>query len=86
MPINSGKNNENYMEKLIQSIVEKTGISPENAQTAITTVLNSLKDKLPAGIGDKLSSLLQDKDGDGDVDFSDILGSVKDSLGGLFGK
>lgn len=74
------------MEKLIQSIVEKTGISPENAQTAITTVLESLKNKLPAGIGDKITSLVHDKDGDGDVDFTDIIGSVKDSLGGLFGK
>jgi uncharacterized protein (DUF2267 family) len=74
------------MEKLIQSIVEKTGISPENAQTAITTVLESLKNKLPTGIGDKITSLVHDKDGDGDVDFTDIIGSVKDSLGGLFGK
>ncbi len=74
------------MEKLIQSIVEKTGISPENAKTAITTVLDSIKDKLPSGIGEKITSLVHDKDGDGDVDFSDVLGSVKDSLGGLFGK
>lgn len=74
------------MEKLIQSIVEKTGISPEQAQTAITMVTNSLKDKLPPGIGEKLSSLLQDRDGDGDFDLSDVIGSVKDSLRGLFGK
>lgn len=74
------------MDKLIQTIVEKTGISPEQAQSAVTTVLETIKQKLPAGIGDKITSILQDKDGDGDIDFSDILGGVKDSLGDLFGK
>ena len=74
------------MDKLIQLIVDKTGISPENARTAITTVLDSLKDKLPAGVGEKVTALIQDKDGDGDVDVQDIIGNVKDTLGGLFGK
>lgn len=73
------------MEKLIQEIVEKTGISPENAKAAVTTVLNNIKSKLPNGLGDKVASIITDKDGDGDVDFNDILSSVKDSLGGLFG-
>lgn len=87
MPKNSGINTKNkkQMEKLIQAIVEKTGISPENAQTAITTVLDSLRDKLPAGIGDKISSFVKDTDGDGDIDFNDIMDSFKNSLGGLFG-
>ena len=73
------------MEKLIQSIVEKTGISAENAQVAITAVLDNLKEKLPAGLGDKISSFMQDRDGDGDVDFNDFLSGIKDSFGGLFG-
>lgn len=74
------------MEKLTQLVVEKTGISTENAQAAVTTILNFIKEKLPAGIGDKVLSIIQDKDGDGDIDLGDIFGGLKDSFGGIFGK
>lgn len=74
------------MEKLVQELIQKAGLSAENAQAAVTTVMNYMKEKLPAGIGEKVTAMLQDKDGDGDVDFGDIVSGLKDSIGGLFGK
>lgn len=64
------------MEALIKMVVEKTGISESQATTAVNTVVDFMKDKLPAGIGDNLSSLL---DGKGSMD------DIKDKLGNMFG-
>lgn len=73
------------METLTQLVVEKTGIPAETAETAVNTVLNFIKEKLPAGLGEKVIAVVQDRDGDGDVDFSDIVGGLKDSIGNIFG-
>lgn len=35
------------MEKLINEVSQKAGITPEQARTAITTVVDSLKSKMP---------------------------------------
>jgi hypothetical protein len=70
------------MEQIIKMITEKTGISNEQATTAVNVVTDFLKEKLPAGMGSQLDGLLQ-----GDTSkLGDIAGSIKDSLGGLFGK
>ena len=47
------------MEELIQTVADKTGISPDQARSAIETVIDHLKDKLPMGLGDKIESFLQ---------------------------
>ena len=47
------------MEELIQTVADKTGISPDQARTAIETIIDHLKDKLPMGLGDKIESFLQ---------------------------
>ena len=47
------------MEELIQTVADKTGISPDQAKSAIETVIDHLKDKLPMGLGDKIESFLQ---------------------------
>jgi nucleoid DNA-binding protein len=47
------------MEELIQAVADKTGISPDQARTAIETIIDHLKDKLPMGLGDKIESFLQ---------------------------
>jgi uncharacterized protein (DUF2267 family) len=52
------------MQKLVQSIVEKTGISEAQAQSALETTLTTLKGKLPASIGNQLEGLLTDKEFD----------------------
>ncbi len=48
------------MEDLIQTVSEKTGISPDQAKSAIIAVVEHLKDKLPWGLGDKIESFIAD--------------------------
>lgn len=70
------------MEQIIKMITEKTGISTEQATTAVNVVTDFLKDKLPAGMGNQLDGLLK-----GDTSsLGDLAGELKDKLGGMFGK
>ena len=46
------------MKELINVIVQKTGISQENAQKAVQTTLGFLKAKLPAPLAGQLDSFL----------------------------
>ncbi len=61
------------MEELIKMVSEKTGLSEEKSKVAIETVLDYLKDKLPAPIAGQIDSVLEGGGG---------LGGV---VGGLFG-
>ncbi|PCC66910.1 hypothetical protein SAMN02745121_00360 [Nannocystis exedens] len=71
------------MEELIQQIVSKTGISEANARSAIETVANFLKAKLPGPLAGQVDAALGSAGGAlGNVD----LGNIGSSLGGLFGK
>lgn len=71
------------MEDLIQQIVAKTGISEANARSAVETVVNFLKAKLPGPLAGQVDSALGSASGAlGGVD----LGSISSGLGGLFGK
>ena len=70
------------MEQIIKMITEKTGISTEQAETAVNVVTDFLKEKLPAGMGGQLDGLLK-----GDTSsLGDLAGGIKDSLSGIFGK
>ena len=46
------------MKELINVIVQKTGISQENAQKAVQVTLGFLKTKLPAPLAGQLDSFL----------------------------
>jgi hypothetical protein len=46
------------MKELINTIVQKTGISQENAQKSVQVTLGFLKTKLPAPLGAQLDSFL----------------------------
>ena len=46
------------MKELINIIVQKTGISEENAQKAVQVMLGFLKTKLPAPLAGQLDSFL----------------------------
>jgi nucleoid DNA-binding protein len=46
------------MKELINIIVQKTGISQENAQKAVQVTLGFLKTKLPAPLAGQLDSFL----------------------------
>lgn len=65
------------MDKVIEMVSDKAGISKDQAKTAVDIVVNFLKDKLPEGMSGQVDSLLK---GGGD------LGGIKDKLGGMFGK
>jgi nucleoid DNA-binding protein len=47
------------MKELINIIVQKTGISQENAQKAVQATLGFLKTKLPAPLAGQLDSFLR---------------------------
>ena len=67
------------MEELIKRITEKTGISEDQARSAINTVSGYLKEKLPAPIAGQVDNILS---GGG---ASDTLGNAASKMGGIFG-
>ncbi len=50
------------MEELIKTVSEKAGINAEQAKTAVTSVLEFIKGKLP-GLGDQVQGMLSGGDG-----------------------
>lgn len=46
------------MDELVKLVAEKTGISTEQARTAVTTVVGFLKGKLPAPLAGQIDGLL----------------------------
>ena len=67
------------MEELIKLVAERTGLAPDKARTAVETVLNFAKTRLPAPIATQLESALA---GGGTAD---LAGAAK-GLGGAFTK
>ena len=70
------------MDDLIKLVAEKTGISTEQATIAVETVAGFIKTKLPAGMQGTVDSMLK---GGGAGDSGDMLGGIKDKMGGMFG-
>jgi hypothetical protein len=68
------------MEQLIKLVTEKTGISESQATTAVNTVINFMKDKLPASLSTQVDSLMKG----GSI--GDMAGGLKDKVGDIFGK
>jgi hypothetical protein len=66
------------MQEIIALITQKTGISEQQAQTAVDTVVGYLKQKLPGPLASQLDSVVAG----GGPNLSDLAGG----LGGLFGK
>jgi uncharacterized protein (DUF2267 family) len=67
------------MDQIVDLVSEKAGISKDQAKTAVDTVLDFIKERLPAPLSGQLESLLEGAD---NMD----LDKGKDLLGGLFGK
>ncbi len=67
------------MEELIKSVSEKAGITPEQAERAIETVIEFAKSKLPEPFASQVEALLQGSDP------AQGLGGLAKGLGGLFG-
>jgi hypothetical protein len=64
------------MDELVELVVKKTGIPKETAQTAVKTVLDFLKQKLPAPIASQIDGVLQGGGAD----------NLMKGLGNLLGK
>lgn len=69
------------MQELIKVVTEKAGISEGQAKTAVETVVNFLKDKLPGGIGGQVESFLSGQAGT----VGTVIDTVKDKASGLLG-
>jgi hypothetical protein len=64
------------VEELVKRVSEKAGINAEQAQKAVTSVLDFIKEKVP-GIGGQIESLMQ-----GNV--SGAVGDIGGKIGGMF--
>jgi uncharacterized protein (DUF2267 family) len=73
----------NIMEELVKQVSSRTGISEDQARTAVTTVLGFLKDKLPAPIAGQIDNVLggsaEGNEGGGG------LGDLASKVGGMLG-
>ncbi len=65
------------MDELVKMVASKTGISEDQARTAVQTVVGYLKQKLPAPIAGQVDAALAGSSGFGDV---------AKGLGGMLGK
>ena len=72
------------MDELLELVQEKAGISADQAQKAIDTVMEFMQDKLPAPVVSQIEKFMGGGDGDGD-EGGDTLGGITDKLGGLMG-
>jgi hypothetical protein len=68
------------MEELIKTVSERAGIGADKAKTAVETVLNFLKNKLPGPVASQLDSAVESGTAAGAVD------QAAKILGGMFGK
>ena len=73
------------MDELTKLVADKVGISPDQAQKAVTTVIGFLKDKLPGPLGEQLDKIAAGGAG-GSGGLGDMAGAAENALGGLFGK
>ncbi len=60
------------MDELVKLVVQKTGISEDQARQAVNVVLNFLKERLPAPIASQVDGVINNP-------------GVAGALGGLFG-
>lgn len=75
------------MDKLIALVSEKTGIEPDKAKTAVTTVLGFLKDRVPAPLASQIDNVINKDAAEEGEDSGEGggLGDAAKKLGGLFG-
>lgn len=74
------------MDELVNAVVQRTGMSQEDAQKAVQTVIDFLKSRLPAPIAGHLDSFLS---GGASGELNTLEGEaenlIKGKLGSLFG-
>jgi hypothetical protein len=74
------------MDELINLVVQRTGISQEDARKAVEVVIDTLKSKLPAPFASHLDSFLSGGVSGGVGTLAEEAGELlKGELGGMFG-
>ena len=74
------------MDELVNLVVQKTGISQEDARKAVEVVVNALKSRLPGPIATHVDSFLTGgMTGGVDTIAGEATEMLKGKLGGLFG-
>jgi len=68
------------MDELVSQVAAKTGLSPDKARTAVETVVNFIKGKIPAPLASQLDGLLAGGGG------TSAAGDVVKGLGDMLGK
>jgi lipoate-protein ligase A len=66
------------MQAIIQSIVEKAGITPEQAQMAFDAALTAIKTKMPASVSNQMEGLLEGKEFDYKAVLNDKIQDLKE--------
>ena len=69
------------MEELIKQVTAKTGISEDQARTAVSTVLDFVKQRLPAPIAGQIENAMSGEGGG----IGGTLGDLASKAGGLLG-
>jgi ribosomal protein L7/L12 len=69
----------NKMDEIIKFVTEKTGLSEEQAKSAIEAVAGFAKEKLPPGIADQVTGFLEGKEVGGGL--AGMAAGLKDKLG-----
>lgn len=69
------------MNEIIQRLTEKTGLSEENANAAVNTVVGFLKEKLPSPMASQIDNLLA-----GGAGVGDRAGGMAKGIGEMFGR
>ena len=69
------------MEKIVNLVAAKAGISPEQAKTAVETVAGFLKDKMPPALASQVDNYLK---GNAEGAGGGIAGAAG-KIGGMFG-
>ena len=64
------------MDELIKKVTERAGINPEQAKSAVQTVIEFIKTKMP-GVGDQVSAMLA---GGGAGGTGDVVGNLRDKF------
>jgi hypothetical protein len=66
------------MDELVKLVSQKTGISQDQARSAVMVVVNFLKEKLPAPLAGQIDGLLSGNTGQQDLSkgFGDLLGKM----------
>jgi hypothetical protein len=70
------------VDELVNQVVQKTGISQDQANQAVQTVIGYLKNKLPGPVASQLDGILG---GQGQSSSGGMMGQAGQAIGGMFG-